>query len=175
MPVISRFSKNVLAMTMFVLLLACSGSQPALNSDRIEKEFGSYGVEIISQDEARRVSSLYSGEGEDRITRTWAIVEYLDPDESAFQSEHEAIVAGGSIGITFRGAGWVITKEPVATEHIELSNSDTQIGQHMRIGLPARLASHTYKFVVSKNDQSFDYARITEIYHPNYLSLSDLQ
>ena len=37
-----------------------------LNSERIAAAFGSYGVEVLEQDDTVRVSNLYSGEGEER-------------------------------------------------------------------------------------------------------------
>ncbi len=163
------------ALACFVILQsACATSQPLLNSDLIEKKFGSYGVEVVRQDENQRVSSLYSFEGGERITRTLAMVHFLGREEPALQAIHEAILAGSSIGKTFRDAGWAIDKMPLRAEEITATVHDVEIGELMHIELPARLAAFSYDFVVSKNGQTHDYARITEIYHPDYLKLKDL-
>ena len=45
----------------------------------------------------------------------------------------------------------------------------------MRIDLPATLATHQYLFVIRREGRSADYARITEIHHPDYLSAADLR
>lgn len=155
-------------------LVACATYQPLLNSDRIEQKFGSYGVEVVRQNETRRVSSLYSLSGGEHITRTWAIVEFLSPNEPALDKEHEAIFGGASIGRTFRDAGWTIYKAPLGAEEVVVSTEDAEIGAYMHINLPARLAAWKYEFVVSREGQTFDYARITEIYHPDYLDFEDL-
>jgi hypothetical protein len=157
-----------------LLLVACASGGPLLNSDRIERQFGSYGVEILSQDESRRESSLYSGSGDGRVTRTWALVEYLDTPRNIYREEHEAIVAGASIGETFRRAGWTIRKQNLFIGELEVPGEYRWLGERMRIALPAELAVHQYLFVISRDERSFSYARITEVHHPDYLDAADL-
>jgi hypothetical protein len=41
--------------------------------------------------------------------------------------------------------------------------------------LPDTLAVHQYLFVVSKEDNAWSYARITEVHHPDFLSAGELQ
>ena len=43
------------------LLAACTTGGTLLNSQQIERAFGSYGVDVLTQDDSRRISSLYSG------------------------------------------------------------------------------------------------------------------
>ena len=99
---------NLLAGLMCLVLVACSGTHTRLNSDRIEAKYGSYGVELVNSQGRRRETSLYSTHDGERITRTYAIVYFMSPDEPALDFEHRAIRAGGSIGKTFREAGWEI-------------------------------------------------------------------
>lgn len=168
----SAFRIGVLAA---LFLAACSATQPLLNSERIEQKYGSYGVEIIRQDDTRRESSLYSGFGDNRVTRTYAVTEFTDPEQAAYRDEHAAIIAGASIGKTFREAGWDIRKETVVIHQVTIPADNLALGRLMQIGLPAELAVWEYRFVVSKAGRSFTYARITEYYHPDYLTLKDLQ
>lgn len=163
--------------TIFSLLVvaACSTGGALLNSERIERTFGSYGVEILSQDSSRRVTSLFSGTGDQRITRTYAVVEFLDPTRTNYRDEHQAIVAGASIGTTFRRSGWAIRKQNLFVGTLEVPEAYQNLGELMRIELPAELATHQYLFVVSRDERSFSYARITEVHHPDYLSLDDLR
>src|SRR5262245_26355355 len=95
-------------------LAAAALSQPAdrelLNSERIAAAFGSYGVEVLEQDEQVRVSNLFSGAGEDKTCRTFAIVRYPPELDGAISAEHAEIVAGGSIGAVFASHGWEVRK-----------------------------------------------------------------
>lgn len=158
-----------------LILAACTNSGDLLNSERIERTFGSYGVEILEQDAVRRVSSLYSGSGDGRTTRTYAVVEYLDTPDSRYREAHDAIVAGASIGETFRRAGWTIRKQTVFIGDLPVPAEYRSLGEMMRIQLPADLAVHQYLFVISNEERSFSYARITEVHHPDYLRKSDLE
>ena len=44
----------------------------------------------------------------------------------------------------------------------------------MKIALPATLATHHYLFTVTRDERSWNYATITEIHHPQYLTVEDL-
>jgi len=132
-------------------------------------------VEVLFQDAKRRESSLYSGAGDERITRTYAAVEYLDAPRAAYRAEHASIVAGASIGETFRRAGWVIRKQNLFIGELEVSEGYRWLGQLMHIELPAELAVHQYLFVISKDERSYSYARITEVHHPAFMSAGDLR
>lgn len=82
----------------------------------------------------------------------------------------------GSHGVeTFREAGWAIKKETLLIDEVTVPAENEALGRLMRIELPAELAVLEYQFVISKDGQSFTYARITEYYHPDYLGLADLQ
>ena len=81
-------------------LSACSVQPELLNSERIEKRFGNYGIEIIAQQGSVRRSSLYSTENSLRTCRTYAIVQFVDPDIIELAGQHQAILSGESIGTT---------------------------------------------------------------------------
>jgi hypothetical protein len=154
---------------------ACASSGSGLNSDMIRKSFGTYGVEVLQDDSSQRVSSLYSKDRGHRTTRTYAVVEYTGRPKQAFASEHAAILAGGSIGATFRDAGWSIRKQHLFIGELEIPAAYIAIGERMEIGLPRTLATHQYLFFVEKNERSWNYATITEIHHPDYLNAGDLR
>lgn len=169
-----RFRKILLVLLGSLQLAACAASGPLLNSDRIQDKFGSYGVDIVQEDAERRISSLYSGAGDTKVTRTYAIVEYLGDAKPEFRTEHAAIVGGASIGATFRRSGWMIRKQNMFIEALEVPAEYAGIGRLMQTDLPATMAIHQYLFVISKEERSFSYARITELHHPDFASLADL-
>ncbi len=172
------------------MLVGCAGSaglrnldsadvvklRPLLNSERMAHQFGSYGIELLSQTNDRRRSNLFSGSGAHQITRTLAVVDFLIPYDAEVAKVHRRIVGGASIGATFKNAGWQVSKEPFVggrKPRRELSSADLQ---RMRIDAdgPA-LAMLRYRLVVSKGSQRCAYAWITEIYHPDYLTIHDLR
>lgn len=163
------------AVLAVLLMVGCAAAPPKLNSDRIREQYGSYGVEVLRQDDQRRESSLYSGAGDARVTRTLAQVDYFVGDEPAYQEEHQAILAGASIGETFRDAGWEIEKKPLMVREVTITPDNAEVAQLMRIDLPADLALYQYQLVVSRDGQSYVYAAISELYHPDYLQLSQLE
>ena len=158
-----------------VLLTACAGGGSPLNSDLIEERFGNYGVEVISESDRKRVSSLYSLTDGNRVTRTWAVVEYLGRPAAALAREHDAIVAGASIGKTFRDAGWSIRKQNLFVGELELTSDYREVGDRMQLELPATVVVHQYLFTVSRDERSYSYARITEVHHPAFLTTGEIE
>lgn len=164
----------ILFLLCFLLTIACS-QQPQLNSERIASRYGNYGIEVLRSDGNVRVSDLYSSDDGYRTTRTLAIVHFRSPVDSRVADLHQAIVTGASIGATFKSAGWHIYKStieicqthPVAASKAHLS------GMHLD-GNP-QLAVHRYRFGLQRDNQQIDYAVITEIHHPDYLSANDLK
>jgi hypothetical protein len=148
-------------------------AEPLLNSERIEQTFGSYGIDVVYSDDELRLSNLHSLEDGRKITRTFAIVAYPKVVQPAFEAEHEAILAGGSIGATFKAAGWDVIK----TDHryAILSPVWPELARLMHIGEDARVAMDMYRLSVVRGDRRFDYARIIEIHHPDYLGRGALE
>lgn len=154
-------------------LSACAPA-PLLNSERIAQRYGNYGIEIMHAGDGRRISNLYSEEDGRRTMRTLALVEFTAADAAEIATEHQHILAGGSIGAVFKEAGWTIEK---VSSHYCLSRVDLASMpelKRMDIDFPATLATYTYVFQVKKAASSINYATITEIYHPDYLQADPL-
>ena len=166
--------------TLFILVLAfvaagCAGTRQILNSDMIKDTFGSYGVRILLADGNRRVSSLYSLGPDGPVTRTYAVVDFIGEPRPAYAVEHRRILAGGSIGETFRRAGWRIDKQNLFVGELEVPPEYRDIGELMHITLPATLAVQQYLLTISKDERSWNYAIVTEIHHPAYLDAAALK
>ncbi|MEQ9022845.1 MAG: hypothetical protein RLN82_08815, partial [Pseudomonadales bacterium] len=62
-----------------------------MNSERIFQQFGSYGIELINQEDNFRQTSLYSEDENGRITRTFATVKFLEPVNAGIENLHKQI------------------------------------------------------------------------------------
>lgn len=163
-------------LSRLVVVLLCAawavvGAAQILNSERIAQTFGSYGIEVLYSDAKIRLSNLYSVHDGRRITRTLAIVRYPEEINEAFAKEHAAILEGGSIGATFQAAGWQVMKDYHQYFRSFLS---PRLADLMDVAPGTPMASHAYQLEIAKGDEHYDYALIVEIYHPDYLSESDL-
>ena len=163
----------IVAVTLLAQAAPSLGQGPGrelLNSERIAAAFGSYGVEVLEQDDTVRVSSLFSLAADEKTCRTFAVVRYA-PVDPAVSAEHAAIVAGGSIGAVFAAHGWEVRKTHLA--YAERSASP-RLASLMRIGSGTPLAEHVYVLDVAKDGRTIEYAALVEIHHPDYLSVVDL-
>lgn len=86
-------------------LSACVVEPELLNSERIESQFGSFGIELVAYQDGVRRANLYSIEGDRRVCRTYAVVRFDDVPDNIIADEHARIVAGASIGATFKANG----------------------------------------------------------------------
>jgi len=145
--------------------------QALLNSERIERAFGSYGIDVLASDAATRVSNLYSVEGAEKICRTFAVTLYPTAVDPRFAEEHAAIAAGGSIGATFAARGWTVLK---ANRYFGEIGAPARLAELMQISAGTPLAVHVYVLDVVKDGARFEYATIAEAHHPQYLTLPDL-
>ncbi len=145
---------------------------PKLNSDRIEYFFGSYGVEQIqispSPFNEGRISNLYSHDGDKKIMRTLAIVDFKKPVHERLQAVHKNICEGQSVGIALRLDGWMIDKTPLYFGSISLS---PQLKAWMNEKSYNQAAIHIYNLNVFKetHDDRFLYCTIIEVHSPQYL------
>lgn len=171
----SIFLQLMVSIVALYALSGCVTSSTRLNSDRIEQTFGSYGVDVLRADARRRVSSLYSSNGGSNTTRTYAVVDFAGEPASQYLREHALIVEGGSIGATFRNAGWRLDKQHLFIGELEVPKSYTEIGKLMQLELPETLATHVYLLNVQRDEWTFQYATITEIHHPDYLTADELR
>jgi hypothetical protein len=157
-----------------LVLAACGSQGQPLNSERIQQTFGSYGVEVLQASSEGRVSSLYSGSGDDKVTRTFAVVKFSGRVRPAFADEHSRVESGQSLGAVFKAAGWRIEKHSIFVGEMEVPAKYTLLSGLMQLSLPKYLAAHVYLFVILKDNRSYNYATIIELHHPDYLSAADL-
>ena len=155
-------------------LSACQVHPELLNSERIQQKFGSYGIEILQQNDGVRRSNLYSVEDSGRICRTYAVVKFTGPVESELATTHAAVVDGSSIGTSFRAAGWRLSKETVYVGSMQLPDPTHTIAELMHLDRAASLAVHAYRLILHKQEQAIHYATIIESHHPDYLSEPEL-
>lgn len=147
---------------------------PTLTSERIRERFGSCGIEILASDGRERVSSLYSLSGGVKVCRSYAQVRFELPIPAALADEHARVLAGASIGATFKAAGWRIERRHLYVRETRLTESERAIADLMGIAHAAHLASMSYVFRVAKDGDGHDYARITEWHHPECLGAAEL-
>ncbi|HLT91921.1 MAG TPA: hypothetical protein VKZ85_13370 [Woeseiaceae bacterium] len=145
-----------------------------LSSERIRARFGSYGVEVLAADHEQRVSNLYSLSGGRRICRSYAEVRFLLPVPPELAREHARVLAGASIGATFKAAGWRIERRHLHVGETRLGPGEHAIAGLMGIDPDTPLATHGYVFHVSRDDRGHDYARILERHHPDYLDAAEI-
>jgi len=145
-----------------------------LNSERIFQKFGSYGIELINQENDFRQTSLYSESEQGRVTRTFASVKFLEPVNPGIELLHKRILKGSSIGSTFKAESWHIDKYGLRIDELEVKPTN-QVYALMQLEEPQSLALHLYLFSASKAyEPSINYALIAELHHPDYMSLQDL-
>jgi hypothetical protein len=125
---------------------------------------------VLQEGPDARVSNLFSGVGEQRVCRTFAVVRYRQSNP-AFSAEHAAIVAGGSIGAVFAAAGWQVRKTHLS---IGTVTATPRLAALMRIAPGTLLALHVYALDVAKAGRTLEYAVLAEIHHPDYLTRDDV-
>ena len=166
----NRLSPVVLA----AALSACAMEPELLNSERIEQRFGSYGIEVLSHDQGVRRSSLFSIEDGAKVCRTYAVVQFKDEATPRVAAAHADVLAGESIGATFKSSGWEISKITLYIGSLSIPDSNHPIAMLMHLDEGRELAVHAYQLVLSKGDQTIDYAMIAETHHPDYLKVDEL-
>jgi len=155
-------------------LSACQAHPELLNSERIQQQFGSYGIEILQQKDGVRRSNLYSVEDSGRVCRTYAVVDFTGPLEPELVTTHAAVIGGNSIGTSFRTAGWEISKETVYVGSVQLPGRTHTIAGLMRLDKATSLGMHVYRLILHKQEQAIHYATIIESHHPDYMSEREL-
>ncbi len=154
---------------------ACAVEPESLNSERIEQRFGSFGIDVIEYRAGLRRSSLYSLEGRRKTCRTFAVVRFDEPKAPALTAAHADILAGHSIGATLKSSGYEIRKSTLYVGTLALDTTDQMINRLMQIEKTVELAMHAYRLRLQQGAESFDYATIVEIHHPDYLSPGELK
>ncbi len=155
-------------------LNACTSEPVILNSERIEQQFGSYGIDVLASEPGLRRSSLYSVSEDDRICRTYAVVRFADKIDDSVSFEHAKVLEGNSLGAVFKSNGWDIRKQTLHIGSFSVNAADGQIFDLMRLAKEQSLALHIYQLLLAKDEQIFEYAIILEAHHPDYLIGSEL-
>ncbi len=150
-------------------------SPKLLNSERIRLKFGSYHVKVLNQNNKLRISNLYSSHDGNNITRTLAIVKFTESIDSTFIKEHLKILSGQSIGAVFKKNQWKIEKKSLYFGEILPQTDFTETYKLMGYIEPSKLAIYIYGFNIIKDNNSHQYAIISEIYHPEYLTFNNLK
>ncbi len=152
--------------------------KPKLNSERIAYFFGNYHIEQLNVCSSvfpeSRISNLYSSHDGVKIMRTLAIVNYVTPINPFLKTSHTKILAGTSIGIALRDAGWEVIKKPIYFGEIALS---ANVMKWMHEKTRSTGTIHIYQLEV-KNDEHptlIPYCTIIEIHSPQYLTNSWLK
>ncbi|MEL7539049.1 MAG: hypothetical protein AAFX44_13090 [Pseudomonadota bacterium] len=143
-----------------------------MNSERIFKRYGSYGVDVRFQGANLRISELYSGASSARRTRTVAIVEFIGGAE--IPALDAQIRAGRSIGATLTAAGWRVRKTTRWLGALPAHPNTSRVRHTLCTPLPAPVAAHQYLLSATQAGRSVDYALITEIHDGDYLTLADI-
>jgi len=166
--------RNILLFLIVILSLSSCASDRLLNSERIEQRYGNYGIEVLRADAGTRISNLYSEADGIRTMRTLAVVHFAEPMDPRLAAPHAEIAAGASIGATLERWGWRVSKK---TLEICRSVPPVAVGYLAAMRIPGHppLAVHRYRLLVSAGGRPVDYATISEIHHPDYLSLEDLR
>lgn len=165
------FPPSVLA----AVLSACATESVILNSERIEQRFGNYGIEVLASEAGLRRSNLFSYDGDTATCRTYAIVHFVDQLDDRYDVAHTQVLAGNSIGATFREDGWGIEKHTLYIGTVRLPEGPTEIKRLMRLTGAHDLALHVYQLVLVRGDMKLEYATILEAHHPEYLTKQDLE
>lgn len=150
---------------------------PLLNSERIERHFGSYGVEVLEADDRTRVTNLYSVHDGRRVCRTLAVVVFPPTIDPRVATEHQRIVAGGSIGAVLKSAGWTVRRrhQLIGSLPLPLPPPPNRLIELMGVAGPSELAFEVYTLVASRpGEPPIDYAVIAEIHHPEHLDQAAL-
>jgi len=171
---VAMYRNPVPSIVLAAALSACSLQPEVLNSERIKDRFGSYGIEIIEQNDETRRSSLYSTSNGKRTCRTYAVVKFTGGDAFVISDVHRKVVDGASIGSTFKSDGWGIRKETVYVGEVALPAVHHPIGELMHLDSSTNLAVHAYHLHIEKGPTSLHYATIVETHHPEYLNKDEL-
>ena len=166
----THFPPSVLA----AVLSACATESVILNSERIEQRFGSYGIDVLASEAGLRRSSLFSYDRGQTTCRTYAVVQFAAEADARCNDAHSRVLAGNSIGETFKEDGWNIRKNTLHIGTVRLPDAATEVGTLMRLDGAHDLAVHIYQLVLVRDVNEVEYATILEAHHPEYLTEQDL-
>lgn len=167
-------STRVSPLVIAAALSACATESESLNSERISERFGNYGIEVLSHEGGIRRSTLYSTQEGLRICRTYAVVRFIDDSALAVADAHAEVLAGQSIGATFKASDWQLAKLTLHIGSLSLPGPEHPIARLMHVDAPAELSVHAYRLLLVKGSETISYATIVEVHHPDYLTVDEL-
>ncbi len=140
-----------------------------LNSVRIELKFGSYGIQVLAEDQVRgiRLSNLYSEHEGEKIARTIAFTEYNSNINDKLMLAHEEIMAGGSIGSTLKKYGFDIKKDLFYKALLEDMPDQLRNLMHTR---ECAFGTVIYNLLAKEGNNYYPYCTILEVYSPEFLT-----
>ena len=157
-----------------IALSACVVEPELLNSERIKQRFGSFGLDVLHSSNGLRRASLHSIEDGRKICRTYAIVRFDIMPDNVIGEEHARILAGSSIGATFKANGWTIYKETRFVGELQIPTNADEVLNLMAVGDDELLVMHVYRLLLKKEEQTVEYATIIELHHPDYLDMEQV-
>ncbi len=162
--------KRIPGTILAIALSACVVEPELLNSERIKQRFGSYGIDVFDGNNGLRRASLYSIDAGSKVCRTYGVVRFDSVPTDVIGDEHAQILAGSSIGATFKANGWTIYKETRYVGELQVPAQSHAVLELMGLRDRDCLAMHAYRLLLKKDQQTIDYATIVEVHHPDYLS-----
>jgi hypothetical protein len=130
---------------------------------------------MLASDGPTRQSALSSEDAAGKVCRTFAITRFADAAESLDLDSQQRILNGASIGATLKQDGWNILKATIHVGSVEIDRVAHPVLDLMQLDVPATLALHIYRLSIEKNGESLEYATISELHHPDYLSEADVR
>lgn len=162
--------RNQISLSLLAIAFsACVAEPELLNSERIRANFGSFGIDVLAYKNNIRRSNLFSLENGQRICRTYAVVRFENVPDLLIGQEHTQVLAGHSIGSTYKANDWEILKQTQYTGSLKLDGERKSLMELMRLPSNRDLAMHVYRLALKKQDQIIEYATIIEVHHPDYL------
>ncbi len=148
--------------------------RPLLNSERIERACGSYGIELLETGPIR-VSNLYSQENGRRVCRSLAIVLFSHSIPEELMMPYQEIRRGSSLGSTLKKAGWTVDKRHQFFGETAAGNRFRELANLEGHPEDTKYAIHIYTLWAVKGNTRHPFSTIAEIHHPKYLELKDLK
>lgn len=142
---------------------------PKLNSERIAYFFGNYGIEVLPHADFPnlRIANLHSIHEGKKIMRTLAVTDFSADLSDSILPIHREILAGQSIGLSFKKHGWDLEKTPLYFGRLPLPDA---VCAEMAETDKTEAVFQIYRLTVRKGEKKCDYCTIAEIYSPQFLN-----
>ena len=154
-------------------IAAITGTRHSVNSERIKARFGSYHVQVLRQDAATRLASLYSRHDAVDICRTLAVTRFANPTPAALAEADALIREGDSIGSTLAQAGQHLSREIIAEASVPCGDAFNALTGHT-VNRGDLLSLRLYRLDAGPGTEALlPYATIAEAHHPEHIPASD--